>query len=109
MDEPLQTLSEHFRPSLTISDLYRPYASFCDHLSTSDHHRKFPQLFTTCMRATSYVARYIPTISDPLSLKFRLSSYSDILPVSLQLSRRLLAQLCSLQSHDHLPSIAFVS
>src|SRR5882762_5489172 len=52
------------------------------------------------------IFRPFPTL---LSLKFRLSSYSNILPVSLQLSGRLLAQLCSLQSHDHLPSIAFVS
>src|ERR1700676_600834 len=55
----------------------------------------------------------LPDIFRPfstlLSLKFRLSSYSDILPVSLQLSGQLLARLCSLQSHDHLPSIAFVS
>jgi len=63
MDELLRTLSERFRPSLTISERYRPYASFCNHLSTSDDHRKFPQLFATCMQATSYVAQYIPTIS----------------------------------------------
>ena len=69
MDEPLWTLSEHFWPSLTISKLYQPSTSFCDHLSTSDHHRKFPQLFATCMRATSYVAQYIPTISDPFIIE----------------------------------------
>jgi len=80
MDKLLKTLSKCFWPSLTISELYQPYASFCDHLSTSDCYHKFPPSFTICMQATSYIVRYIPTISDPfiievpIILLFQLSS-----------------------------------
>jgi len=106
MDEPLRTLSERFWPSLTISDLYRPYAIICQPwIAIVNSHNHSPHVCEPpAMLRDKF--RSFPTL---LSLKFWLSFYSNILPVSLQLSGQLLAQLCSLQSHDHLPSIAFVS
>src|SRR5882762_10096972 len=75
-----------------------------------NHFRALPTL-RELLRALPIICQPRITIvnSHNYSPHFRLSSYSDMLPVSLQLSGQLLARLCSLQSHDHLPSIGFVS
>jgi hypothetical protein len=52
MDELPQMHSEHFWPSLIISQLHQAYMSFCNHWSTSERYCKFPQLITTYMQAT---------------------------------------------------------
>jgi len=96
MNDPLWTLSECFQPSLTISELYQPYASFAiicqPQITIVNSHNHSPHVCKS--PATLHdIFRPFPTL---LSLKFRWSSYSDILPVSSQLSRQLLARLCSL-------------
>src|ERR1700676_3898806 len=96
-------LSEHF-PSFT--DPTRAFAIICQpRITIVNSHNYSPHVCEPPAMLPD-IFRPFPTL---LSLKFQLSSYSNILPVSLQLSGQLLAQLCSLQSHDHLPSIAFVS
>jgi len=96
-------LSEHF-PS--ISDPMQAFSIICQpQITIINSHNHSPHVCKPPAKLRDKF-RPFPTL---LSLKFWLSSYSDILPVSLQLSGQLLAWLCSLQSHDHLPSIAFVS
>jgi len=109
MDKPLQTLPSISDPPQafpTFTDPMWAFAIICQpEIAIVNSHNHLPHVCEPpAMLHDKF--RPFPTL---LSLKFWLSSYSDILPVSLQLSGWLLAQLCSLQSHDHLPSIAFVS
>jgi len=107
----------------TYSDTHDLWTNFSKHfLSVFDPMQAFVVIWQPWI-AIINSHNHLPHVCEPpvtlhnifwpfptlLSLKFQLSSYSNILPASLQLSSQLLAWLCLLQSHDYLLSIAFVS